>query len=437
MDGRKKKNRKKKGGQSKVAEDANINAAEVTMQELNHISATEQNHNVHSSGNADVQSVGVSESDIELEKHKIYEEKCVKLQEEIRQLEDEKNSGLQTQVTLEEKIKALQNEVDSCSQKEVNLEEKIKVLQNEVDSCSQKEASLEAKLNDLQIGNDSIIQKEVILDDRVKDIEGIKDIWVLRETSIREMIARLQEANIGLQMQVKELEESRSNILQENQRLVESISELELRIQRLETEASAWATSKVMTKFHEEIKSLDQIEAAHALIKKPDSGNEGLAGKVTEHYMEPNQHAASAEHSNPELDHEMTQAITSTDYASEYGEKIFELGEKVQPLLGIQGRFSTSNGVEGFVADPGVRSAQPLGLDEPRISEDIVSVPLDEIQIHEEDLQGMVNNEKAPEVPLSDAPLIGAPFRLISFVAKYVSGADLVNQDVSKSGRFV
>lgn len=77
MDGRKKKNRKKKGGQSKVAEDANANATEVTMQEQNHSSATEQNHDTHNSGNADAQTVGVSESDIELEKHKIYEEKCV------------------------------------------------------------------------------------------------------------------------------------------------------------------------------------------------------------------------------------------------------------------------------------------------------------------------------------------------------------------------
>lgn len=150
--------------------------------------------------------------------------------------------------------------------------------------------------------------------------------------------------------------------------------------------------------------------------------------------MEPNQHAASAEQSNPELNHEMTQARTCTDYASGYGEKISELAEKVQPSVGIQGRFSTSNGVEDFVADPGVRSAQPPGLDEPRISEDIVSVPLDEIQIHEEDLRNMKNNEKAPVVvPLSEAPLIGAPFRLISFVAKYVSGADLVNQDILKS----
>ncbi|XP_008810853.2 uncharacterized protein LOC103722175 [Phoenix dactylifera] len=410
MDGRKKKNKKKKGSQSKAAEDANANAGEVTMQEQNHSPATEENHHAHSSGNADVQIAGVLESDIELEKHKVYEEKCVRLQEEIRQIEDGKNSWLQ---------------------KQVNLEEKIKVMQNEVDSCSQKEASLEAKLSDLQIGNDSVTQKEAILEDRVKDIEAIKDIWVLKETSMWEMIARLEEANIGLQMQVRELEESRSNILQENHRLVESISELELRIRRLEREASAYATSKVMTKFPEERKSLDRIEAAHALIEKPDSGIGEFAGKVTEHYMEPNQHAASAEHSNPELNHEMTQARTSTDNVSGYGEKISELGEKGQPSVGIHGRFNTSNGIGDFVADPGVRSAQPPGLDEPRISEDIVSVPLDEIQIHEEDLQGMKNNEKAPAVPLSDAPLIGAPFRLISFVAKYVSGADLMSQDNS------
>ncbi|XP_008813237.2 autophagy-related protein 23-like [Phoenix dactylifera] len=398
MDGKKKKNRKKKGSQSKITEDATASAEAVSVQEHNNSSATEQNHHAQNSGNADVQSTGVSESDIELENRKIYEENYVKLQEEIRQLADEKNSWLQ---------------------KQVNLEEKIKVLQNEVECCSQKEASLEAKLNDLRIGNDSVIQKEVILEDRVKDIEGIKDIWALKETSIREMIARLEEANITVQMQVRELEESRSNILQENQHLVENISGLELRIQRLEREASFYATSKMeMTKFPEEIKSLDQIEAVDALMQKPDSGNEELAGKVTEQHMQPNQHAASAEHSSPVLNHEMTQTGTSTDYVSQYGEQI-------QPSVGIQGRSSTSNGVEDSVADPGVRSAQPPGLDEPRISEDIVSVPLDEIQIHEEDLQGRKNIEKPAEVPLSDAPLIGAPFRLISFVAKYVSGADL------------
>lgn len=34
-------------------------------------------------------------------------------------------------------------------------------------------------------------------------------------------------------------------------------------------------------------------------------------------------------------------------------------------------------------------------------------------------------DEASAGVPLVDAPLIGAPFRLVSFVARYVSGADL------------
>lgn len=42
------------------------------------------------------------------------------------------------------------------------------------------------------------------------------------------------------------------------------------------------------------------------------------------------------------------------------------------------------------------------------------------------ELSGAESDEK--DVLLSDAPLIGAPYRLISFMAKYVSGADLVGK---------
>lgn len=37
-------------------------------------------------------------------------------------------------------------------------------------------------------------------------------------------------------------------------------------------------------------------------------------------------------------------------------------------------------------------------------------------------------DEVSVGVPLVDAPLIGAPFRLVSFVARYVSGADLAEK---------
>ena len=60
-------------------------------------------------------------------------------------------------------------------------------------------------------------------------------------------------------------------------------------------------------------------------------------------------------------------------------------------------------------------------------SGEIVQIPLDENEARELELQA-AENDRNTTVPLTDAPLIGAPFRLISFVAKYVSGADLVGK---------
>lgn len=66
-------------------------------------------------------------------------------------------------------------------------------------------------------------------------------------------------------------------------------------------------------------------------------------------------------------------------------------------------------------------------------SDEIVQIPLDENERGPTELEAWNEVEKA-EVPLTDAPLIGAPFRLISFVARYVSGADLVEKNSVKSG---
>ena len=63
-------------------------------------------------------------------------------------------------------------------------------------------------------------------------------------------------------------------------------------------------------------------------------------------------------------------------------------------------------------------------------SGEIVQIPLDDNEVRDPDFQA-ANNVQLEAVPLTDAPLIGAPFRLISFVAKYVSGADLVNKSSS------
>lgn len=86
---------------------------------------------------------------------------------------------------------------------------------------------------------------------------------------------------------------------------------------------------------------------------------------------------------------------------------------------------TSSNGAGQSLMNANARQ----GFDEPRTSGEIVPVPLDDILIHEDDPQPVgADVETAEEVPFTDAPIVGAPFRLISFVARYVSGADLVNQ---------
>jgi hypothetical protein len=69
----------------------------------------------------------------------------------------------------------------------------------------------------------------------------------------------------------------------------------------------------------------------------------------------------------------------------------------------------------------------------PDDSEDIVQIPLDDNDVRDIQLQDTKNVENDDAVPITDAPLIGAPFRLISFFAKYVSGADLINQNSSNT----
>ncbi|KAJ0089391.1 hypothetical protein Patl1_31576 [Pistacia atlantica] len=80
------------------------------------------------------------------------------------------------------------------------------------------------------------------------------------------------------------------------------------------------------------------------------------------------------------------------------------------------------NTVNNVHAEPLAFVPNPSEADD---SGEIVQIPLDDNEVQDLESQAGEMDEKTA-VPLSDAPLVGAPFRLISFVAKYVSGADLV-----------
>ncbi|KAJ8511540.1 hypothetical protein OPV22_001974 [Ensete ventricosum] len=390
MDAKKKKNKKKKGNQNKVAEDATSNSEKVAVQESNNGSRLEENCNSHTSTNIHIQNVGVSESDMEHDKNKIYEENFAKLQEQDRGLEYEKTLWFQ---------------------KQANLEEKIKVLQEEVDLCAQKEAFLEEKL---------------------KNVESIKDSLVLAEMSLKERIARVEEASTALDTQVKELQGSRKIFFEENQQLMEKVTGLEQKIQIIERATSHENLAAKMTKLHEDDFSAQQTEASSALFGDQTFGSTELSEKVNEPYTVPEKHGgypSGTDLNNVEM---LDRPSSPSHYVSEFEEKIKDLGETVQPSVELQENFGANNGINDMDSETVDQPGTPPS-DEPSTSEP-ATVPFDEIQIHKEDLTGVKNNEIAEAIPLSDAPLIGAPFRLISFMAKYVSGADLVKQNSSRSG---
>lgn len=66
-------------------------------------------------------------------------------------------------------------------------------------------------------------------------------------------------------------------------------------------------------------------------------------------------------------------------------------------------------------------------------SSEIVQIPLDENDVSDLELQVSERiGEEEETTSFTDAPMIGAPFRLISFVSRYVSGADLVEKNFLK-----
>ncbi|PKU81528.1 hypothetical protein MA16_Dca007635 [Dendrobium catenatum] len=345
----KKKGKKKKGNQTKhsasifTAEDVNQTKPDDSM----------QNHHIGAPSNADSQSVGVSESDLDQEKRSICEEKCVELLEEINKLEVEKNI------------------------------------------CSQKEANLEEQIDDLQCKNASLTMREADFEERVKKMEEMHQSFALEEISIKEVVSKLDDANERLHLQVMELKDSRDKLAQENKQLTDSISTLESRIQHLEMVASF-----------------------------------NVSSKASEIHVEPVQLSGPTENPTSEKTNKHSSTMkSSTSTASEYNKSLLESNEKIETFTKNNERCSV-NGIEDLSSMEQLQQIQLLGLNDSRVSEDVISVPLDDII---QELQATPEKSEAePVVPFSDAPLIGAPFRLISFVARFVSGADLVDQEKPK-----
>ncbi|KAL3839932.1 hypothetical protein ACJIZ3_024523 [Penstemon smallii] len=389
-------------------------------------------------------------------------------EEKVKQLHDEKNASMQKENSLKEKIIQLEKEKDALIQKEGSLEQRMEQLQREKDSHLQKEATLESKILQLESEKDSWLQKEagfkekinhlvdeaavlnlkgVSLQEKIKQMERERDTWILSENLTKESITSLGNENTTLRAQVTELEQSRNILLEETQQLTENISNLQLQIKNLESTAGFSHPSTVNEGTSEDADMNHQTEASGALVEKLITENSELVRKVNALYAELDQRT---EDSFPIGSAPGPIAAQSADIADSsvlppnlagpnYNEPAraadsISEANKMMPVSGSTQSLEDvmiedqSNGehVNDKYGSGLANSSEIIAVDE------IVQIPLHENEAIETNLE-VAQNEEKTDVPLTEAPLIGAPFRFISFFARYVSGADLVNKNSGNS----
>lgn len=352
----------------------------------------------------------------------LYKEKVqATLEETIQQLQRQNDLRMQKEATLEETIKQLRNQNDLHIQREGGLEMNIANLQSEKEFWLQKEAALEQKISQSRDASAALNMKRASLEERLKLLEADKDSWTQMESVSKETIAGLSVDITQLRMQVVELEESRNNLLQENHQLKENVSSLRSQFSSDESKKLQHATS-------EQKDFSTQIEAAGALIDKLITENIELVEKVNDLSVKLDRQSVAAGLSSAIGSDAVTALTSDTEPMSESSDNMSSLNNRLE-TQGVVAVKEDRNGINGVHADP-----PPLVLNssEADYSGEIVQIPLDDKEVQDLELQVVESDtDKVAAVPLTDAPLIGAPFRLVSFVAKYVSGADLVNKNAS------
>ncbi|KAL5218725.1 hypothetical protein ABZP36_019409 [Zizania latifolia] len=423
MDAKKKRNKKKKGNQGKNTGDIMSNTAETAVQCHNHESAPNndyggtdaddamptageggcqyQNHEPdqqanHGSTNADdaMSSVGEGiplyqnlEPAMTQEIHKVSssvhaDQRGVEMSDSTVELDMHRLYEAKLD-KLYETIKQLEDQKSSWLQKVSIMESELEKLHTKVDYHAQNEVCLEEKINNLQNGYYVLIKKEEVLDSKVRCIDIINDTLTHQENSLKERLSGLEETNKALLVKVKVLEEASNSTVEENQKWIKGLDELASRLQVFEAKAAI--TEASVTKKGNELIA-DRSLSSSAVITSVNN-------------YSPINNSPSNAYDRNHLETPMQTPETAIDDVAAQG-----------------------------LIDVSTHQWSKQDSDEPRTSEEIVPVPLDDIQIHEDAPQPPVADDEADEVPFSDAPIVGAPFRLISFVARYVSGADLVDQ---------
>ncbi|XP_044473432.1 putative leucine-rich repeat-containing protein DDB_G0290503 isoform X2 [Mangifera indica] len=446
---KKKRNKKKKNKNKETKHEEDIAAGGADEYRMFN---GDDNHN------EDLETTRIENSGVDLSKyqHNSNGAEGVMLEEIIKQLRNEKDSCVQKEATLQETIKQLRCESDSYLERVTTLEEKMKKLQSENDLHIHEEAALEQTIKELQNEKNLHMQKEGVLEMSILNLQNEKSIWLQKEADLKGRIRELLDENAALnlkgeslkekvellqrdkdswiqmkniskdtftclndditqlKMQVVALEESRNSLIKENQQLNEYVSSLQLQLQNRENTVSSARTPNAINKTSEEDFNT-QIDAACRLVDKLISENVELVEKVNELSVK--------------LDRQTQQVGLSSGIESDSSELKSESSVHVPMLSHKQESPEIVEVKDERNIIHNVHTQRPAFVPNPSESDDsaeIVQIPLNDNEVRDLESQADEMYENAV-VPLSDAPLVGAPFRLISFVAKYVSGADLVN----------
>lgn len=364
----------------------------------------------------------------------------VSLEDEIKKLKEEKICWLQKEVTLEKEIISLKDEKSSWFQREAKAQEEIKSLADEKQLWLQKEVFKEEEIERLKAENNSLVIKEIAREDEVKG---------------------LRFENFRLQKEVEEMKSSLETLSLENQKLTAQTVAVQTRMQQLEKNSTAHsqleqdiaiaATPEVSKEWLGRGSAKDPVAEAARIAEDSRMQKEAAAAIVEKLVIE-----------NTELMEKVNQLSTIVDQLNKKCSSLAESKARLQetaqdatalsPLTFKENSLSTklSNGV-GVTNDPSVSivnndvtSYTESEIVEIMESKDHVTVEDGENGLSVSDSIGTVEEvkqitfnsvrepvdmafQKTSEIrPFSDAPVMGAPIRLVSFLTKYVTGADLV-----------
>lgn len=326
---------------------------------------------------------------------------------------------------LEDTIKHLHEENNVHIQKMADLELKLVECEGEKHSWLQKEAALVDKITSLQQDKTALDLETARLLHTIEHLERDKASLILNEKSSRETIIDKIKDISRLQARVVELEEQRCDLLRENKQLTENVADYQSKLLNLERKISSTYThsSDRVTK---EMLSL-QVDAARILVDKLITENAELIGKVNELFVELQRVTKTELSSGVEPD-QMVEATDTATFNDPEPPLILDSVTSSKSLDALKSVPIHNNSIGNDFVDLdndflAPKSSMPLV-----VAGEIEQIPLHEIEDGNRDRELIATESDEKDVLLSDAPLIGAPYRLISFMAKYVSGADLVGK---------